>query len=328
MNPEIFKKNMGEQEGQEPQTPEALYYGWVENYVKNKHRSIDSIPPEQRTLEQIGNYGYHMRIKQVADIPASSAVDPAFKDTNRSRVDEYFFDFDDTLFDTTGYNNAIWDGLEALGINRPIIVETYERSKVPNDITGEKMYRQELFIQNLIALLPDQAPAIQEIFSGTSYDGFVHEDMAHLLRLLTTTKTSRVHILTYGDIATQQKKVEAVLRQYGVPMDVLYAQVPKATFLSNYLPEQYPYVQEGSANCQNFIVVDDSTSELEQLMNISKRIPFLVPLRLRKPEAKKSKDEQKGERTYEISQQHELILREVIQSLHELRNLGHMTQQK
>ena len=150
MNPEIFKKNMGEQEGQEPQTPEALYYGWVENYVKNKHRSIDSIPPEQRTLEQIGNYGYHMRIKQVADIPASSAVDPAFKDTNRSRVDEYFFDFDDTLFDTTGYNNAIWDGLEALGINRPIIVETYERSKVPNDITGEKMYHQELFIQNLI----------------------------------------------------------------------------------------------------------------------------------------------------------------------------------
>jgi len=270
-----------------------------------------------------------MRIKETHDIPASSATNPEYQNNNRFRATEYFFDFDDTLFDTTGYYNAIWEHLETLGLTRDQIVELYESCKIPDERTGEKMYRQDVFIDKLRDRFPEQVEAIEIAFRDVSYGDFIHEDMAHLLRLLTSSPVSRVHILTYGDVDTQRRKVEAVLERYGIPMDILYAQIPKADFLSRYLPEQYPYLlEDGSMNVQSFVVIDDSTDELEKLMTASKDIPFFAPLRLRKPEAKKSAREQKGEPAYEVAERYELILYEVMKSLQELRRSGRATTQE
>ena len=53
-----------------------------------------------------------------------------------------------------------------------------------------------------------------------------------------------------NEITAESEEIQAELEQaspaqkyhHGVPMDVLYAQVPKGEFLSNYIPQQYPYI--------------------------------------------------------------------------------------
>lgn len=306
-------------------SPEEKYYQWSEKYFENKRGKIKTIPESERAIEPVGEYGYKMKIKDMSDIPASSPTEPRYKDNNRFRAVEYFVDFDDTLFNTTGYFNAVFAQLEALNLTREEIVDLYESSKVPNEKTGEKMYRQDVFIEKLEKHSPGQTELIQKAFSNISLDDFVHEDMARLMKILTASPSSRVHILTYGDISVQQPKVEAVLKKYGIPMDVLYTQAPKSEFLSQYIPEQYPYVKDENHNSQNFIVIDDSADELRKLMETSKEIPYFTPIRLRKPEAKKSKKEQEGNPAYEVANDYEFILYEATRILRPLRDFGEIT---
>ncbi len=317
-----------ERHDQGEDTPATLYYQWVERYFEKKRAELTVIPEEERQLEEVGDYGYRTKIREVPDIRESSLTNPHYRNNNRFRTTEYFFDFDDTLFDTTGYNNAIWTQLETLGPTREEVVALYEASKIPDERTGEKMYRQDLFLDKLKERFPEQTEGIDNAFENVSFDDFIDEDMAHLLRLLTSSSLSRIHILTYGDVRVQRPKVEAVLRHYGTPMDVLYTQIPKADFLRRYLPEQYPYMDGKNTNVQNFVVVDDSATELEGLMQASKQLPFFVPLRLRKTTAKKSAREQEGEKAYEVMHQYARLLYEAARSLWELRNFGRVTPQE
>ena len=277
-------------------SPQTKYYEWAEKHYQNRYDEYDkkfhiTIPETERQVEEVGDYGYRMRIKNMPDVRPSSFTEPQYKDNNRHRTTEYFFDFDDTLFNTTEYNNAIWKNLEILGLSKKEINAIYESSKIANEKTGREMYNQDAFIEKLVSKFPDKEEEIKNAFN-VNHEDFIHKDMAQLIRVLTSSPISRIHILTFGDIDVQKQKVEAVLKKYGMPMDVLYTQVPKAEFLTSYLPEQYPYIEGEDANMQNFVVIDDSVSEIKELIKLGKKTPFLTPLRLRKPEAKKSKEEQ------------------------------------
>lgn len=329
-------KNFGEnltlieKEGQDL-PPEARYHQWIDAYFDRKLQQVETIPENERQIEEIGSYAYRMKIKEIPGIPPDPDLDtePRWRGINRTRKEEYFFDFDDTLFDTTGYHKAIWERLgKQLGMAYEEVVNLYESSKVKNEKTGQKMYSQALFVKKLKDLFPEKTEEIDEAFNIDPSD-FVNKDMGHLTKLLTAYQLSRIHILTYGNIEVQRPKVEAVLKHYGVPLDILYTQVPKADFLRQYLPAQYTYISQGENNIQNFIIIDDSVSELKELKKLSKEIPFFVPIRLRKPEAKKSKEEQNMEEpAYEVVNRFEFDLANIANSIKHFRRWGSITQEE
>jgi hypothetical protein len=302
----------------EPSDPKQTYREWLDMAVDARLEAIDQIPPEKRVISALEDYGFREQIKPDRDIPPDSATSPDRHGQNRTWKTEYFFDFDDMLFDTTGYQNASWEVLERSGIPKDVTLKLYEESKSATKEGAAPMYHPEVHRAKLTEQYPDKAAEIDAAFSATDPQEFVDQGMANLLRLLTSTKVSRVHILTYGELAYQRSKVEAVIARYGVPMDVLYAQVPKAEFLSRYLPERYPYVGSES-NSQSFLAVDDNPAELGKLVELGHRVPFFVPVRLRNPYAKRAHVDQQGEPALEVSDAAARTLFNVSIGLHRLR---------
>ncbi len=281
-----------------------IYQDAVEQSLEAQLAKLPQIPEKQRQLEEIGDYGYRMKLREMPNIRASSATNPEDKNSHRTKFVEYFFDFDDTVFDYTGYNKATKEKLEQTGIPAEIIDKSYDEAKVANQKTGAKMLHQELFIDTLKSQFPDKAESIDLAVSTIQPQQFINKDMAQFLRFLTATPAARVHILTYGEIKFQRSKVEAVLPELGMPMDILYAQIPKAEFLERYLKIQYPQIEKEPDNVQSFIMVDDNPEELKKLVELGKKQPFFVPVRLRKPNAKRYGVEQTGERAYEVLDQY------------------------
>jgi hypothetical protein len=307
--------------------PESSIDSPLQKYRAGIDRSLESIlakrpmiPEKQRQLETLGDYGYRMKIREVRDIQELSPFDPEFENYNRSRETEFFIDFDDTIFDYTGYDNAVRHKFEQYGISSEIISKLYEEAKVADPKTGKKMFQRELFVSNLKLQFPDMADEIGNAYADVQLKEFLNKDVAKLLHFLTSPSDARVHILTYGEINFQREKVEAVLSELGKPMDVLYAQVPKAEFLERYLKTEYPYMQTGTDNVQSFVMIDDNPEELKNLVRFGKKQAFFMPLRLRKPNAKRHHIEQSGEKSYEISSQYAWLLLEASAALREARS--------
>lgn len=281
------------------------YQDVIDQSLESILAQVPTIPEKQRRLEKLGEYGYKMKLKETMEIPESHPVfpedNPGLNDCYRSTSLEYFFDFDDTIFNYSGYDQAVKQKLEQLGIPTDVIDKFYEEAKVASPTTGKKMFQQQLFLDRLKMQFLDKAADIENVYSDTQPKEFLHKDMAKLLHILTASAVSRVHILTYGEVNFQRQKIEAVLSELGKPMDILYAQVPKAEFLEQYLKDQYPYMKSGTNNVQSFMMIDDNPEELKKLVEFSKKQPFFIPIRLRKPSAKRHHIEQTGEKAYEVS---------------------------
>ena len=289
-------------------SPLQIYQDAINQSLESELAKIITIPETERRLEEIGDYGYIMKIRPTSDIPESSPTNPEYENYNRSRAIEYFFDFDDTVFDYTGYEEATKGKLDQIGIPLDVINALYEEAKVADPKTGNKMLQRELYIKNLKDRFPNLSNEIVAIYRDTQPRDFLNQDIAKLLQLLTAHPNARVHILTYGEINFQRQKVEAVLAELGKPTDILYTQVPKAEFLERYLKTRYPYIESTPDNTQSFVMIDDNPEELRKLVEFSKKQPFFIPIRLRKPNAKRHNIEQTGEKAYEVSRNHARVL--------------------
>ena len=76
------------------------------------------------------------------------------------------------------------------------------------------------------------------------------------------------------------------------------------------------------------IVIVNTPGGDQEMIIVSEAGLYSLVLKSRKPEAKKSAREQKGEPAYEVAERYELILYEVMKSLQELRRSGRATTQE
>ncbi|MEK7138428.1 MAG: hypothetical protein AAB787_02880 [Patescibacteria group bacterium] len=256
-----------------------------------KLKNIKVIPEEERRLEMLGDYGYRWRVRESGVEATLDSVGSEVKD--RSRFTEYFFDFDDTLFDTKAYVDSIFLELEKLGI--PI----EEAKAIYNKL---KIYRPEDFVQSLKDAYPDTKDLIESALKVSNPYDFVKPDMSLLIKELSVKDSARVHILTRGDCDYQLEKIKSVFMALGAPIDVLITEKSKAEFLKNYLPKEYPYINDRDL-VRSFLVIDDKPEEIEQLSKLRQTIPFLSIVRLRDPSGKYSGNETSGEKSLEYTQE-------------------------
>ncbi len=278
-------------------TPEdkEKFYVWVDSVARAANERVPKIPEHDRRLEPFEDIGYLEQIRS--------------HEGDRVRTDNLFVcDFDDTVFDTTGYHEAIARRCSEFGISREEWFQVYEQSKKAEESGSNPLYSRDEHIRTLQERYPASADDIARVFEGESLDPYLDQEVLSALNLAAARADTQVMVLTHGALRTQSKKLGQVPALAECASLIAYTQVPKKEFLERYFaselaPERPKPISGGRymekrVTQPHVFMLDDSPTEVSGFTSLGPDMYFQA-MRLRLPRAKRFSKEQRGERVLE-----------------------------
>lgn len=253
-----------------------------------KNNEAPKIPEQERAPNQFNGIGFIDQIRPV----------------KRMKPDKLFVcDFDDTIFDTTGFHEGIAKRCESLGVSHDEWFEVYERSKDVQENQEKHLYSRAKHIAELQKRHPEVADEIKQTFEDEPLGQYVDAEVVKALNVVAARSDSTVMILTHGELATQKFKLDKVPELTTFASSIAYTQVPKREFLEAYLSSderpvssKKPLKDDPSRRRiqPKVFLLDDNPSEVENFTEVGRDIHFQA-MRLRLPRAKRAGKEQKAD---------------------------------
>jgi hypothetical protein len=286
-------------------TPEAKerFYVWVDSVAKAVNERAPKVPEHDRKLEPFEGIGYLEQIRP--------------QKGDKAQTDNLFVcDFDDTVFDTTGYHEAIARRCSEFGISHEEWFQVYDQSKKAEEHETNPLYSRDEHIRALQANHPATADDIAQVFESEPLEPYLDQEVLAALNLAAAREDTQVMILTHGALRTQSKKLGQVPALAESATLIAYTQVPKKEFLEKYfaseLAPERPQPISGGRYMEKRItrphvfMLDDSPTEVSGFTSLGPDMYFQA-MRLRLPRAKRFSKEQHGERVLEstdVQQEH------------------------
>ena len=273
------------------------FYSWVQKAAEKRNKEAEKIPEEKRQLVPFENIGFIEQIRP--------------QEGEKMYTDNLFVcDFDDTIFDTTGYHEAIAKKCSELGVSREEWFKVYEESKIQGENEPGPLYQHEEHIRRLQALYPEFSDGIEQAFKGEPLNSHLDKEILEVLNLVAARSDSRVMILTHGALKTQGEKLGKAPELARYASLIAYTQVPKKEFLEHFLDThkvERDHRFHGGAyghhkvGVPHLFLLDDSPTELSNFTSLGNENYFQA-LRLRLPRAKRFNKEQTGEKVLETTE--------------------------